>query len=509
MMNRPVRLGHALRLLVLCLCAAPASATWSIVLVDRSTGEVCVATATCIPDEELRRFVPVLWVGAGAGAEQHIIDPSGRNKLIMWNGFQAGLTPQQILDDLLFGNGTQPGRRQYGIAGLNGPAVTWSGGQVTPGKGQLTGEIGDVSFAVQGNSLTGPEVISAAWEAIMLSTGDSGQRVLAGMSAAAAMGGDGRCSCSNSAPTSCGAPPPSFSKSAHTLVMIVARFGDTDGICNPVAGCANGDYYLDLEVIGGPGDPDPVGVLEVDYAAWRAERSGRPDHILSRVSTSTQTLVAGSEERIDVEVELVDLDGVPLGHGGALVTVGPSDPLAKSLVEVGPVTDHGDGTYTFAMRARKRFGMQDYVIVADDGFARATLYPYLHVVVEPPSGLHAGAGEVSLLDPEPVPFSLVEPMAPFAPYAVLGSASGSHPGLALDGLVLPLNPDAWFRHTLEGGADVAHARGFLDERGRALITWHPDPKLAGVLAGRSLTWAALVGGDGLRVTNTVVLALAP
>ena len=54
--------------------------------------------------------------------------------------------------------------------------------------------------------------------------------------AARALGGDGRCSCSVSQPTSCGVPPPGFQKSAHVAVFVVARLGDTNGLCNRIRG---------------------------------------------------------------------------------------------------------------------------------------------------------------------------------------------------------------------------------------------------------------------------------
>ena len=44
---------------------APALATWSIVVLNHKTGEVCVATATCIPNFQIRRYVPVVRVGLG------------------------------------------------------------------------------------------------------------------------------------------------------------------------------------------------------------------------------------------------------------------------------------------------------------------------------------------------------------------------------------------------------------------------------------------------------------
>ena len=71
----PVRLGKALRGLTgLVLLASVAEATWSIVVVDRATGEVCVATATCLAGFNIANAVPVVVVGKGAAAAQSYIE---------------------------------------------------------------------------------------------------------------------------------------------------------------------------------------------------------------------------------------------------------------------------------------------------------------------------------------------------------------------------------------------------------------------------------------------------
>ena len=61
------------RLFALCLSfllVAPASATWSVVLYNRVTGECGVAVTSCVPGFSLGGFCPVLVVGQGAGTAQ-------------------------------------------------------------------------------------------------------------------------------------------------------------------------------------------------------------------------------------------------------------------------------------------------------------------------------------------------------------------------------------------------------------------------------------------------------
>jgi len=61
-MRRPL-----LALFALLALVPAASATWSIVVVNRRTGEVCIASATCIPRQDLTEWTPVILVGVGGG----------------------------------------------------------------------------------------------------------------------------------------------------------------------------------------------------------------------------------------------------------------------------------------------------------------------------------------------------------------------------------------------------------------------------------------------------------
>ncbi|MDP6368426.1 MAG: DUF1028 domain-containing protein, partial [Planctomycetota bacterium] len=102
---------------------SPALATWSIVVLNHVTGEVCVATATCIPNINIRKYVPVIRVGKGAGAAQSMIDSSAYNRNIMWSAFGLDAPPDRILERLT-SVGSSPQERQYGIVGFSGDART-------------------------------------------------------------------------------------------------------------------------------------------------------------------------------------------------------------------------------------------------------------------------------------------------------------------------------------------------------------------------------------------------
>ena len=88
------------------------------------------------------------------------------------------------------------------------------------------------------------------------------------------------------------------------------------------------------------------------------------------------------------------------------------------------------------------------------------------------------------------------PAAAGLPYLVLGSASGTVPGIALGGgAVLPLNPDAYLALTLETpqGPPVWNGLGTFDAAGSALALIAVPPNLNPGLAGLTLhhAWAGL------------------
>jgi len=488
---------------------APALATWSIVAVDRATGEVCVASATCLAHFQLRRALAVVVVGEGAAAAQSSVDTTGVNRRRIWDGLHAGLSPERILWDLSQSDFGHRGR-QYGIVSMAG-AVSYTGSVAGQAREGLSNEVGSLLYAIQGNVLAGVAPVWAAETALLTTEGDLSQRVMAGMEAARAMGGDGRCSCGISAPDSCGSPPPDFVKSAHTAFIVLARIGDTDGVCDVSAGCANGDYYLALDNWGGGMDPDPVLVLQREYAEWRAALSGVPDHILSEVHSGASRLVADGVTSTRVDVRLVDLDGVPLDHGGQtleIVALGAGPPPAT----VGPVSDHGDGTHSFDVTATTDPGSGRWRIVVHAGERRVTLHPDLAVEVDPLARLHAGNGDVSAGDGGSIPFVLnVGPREAGSAYLLLGSASGTDPGTPFEGLVIPLNRDRFFDFTRAraGSPVLPGSQGTLDAGGRAEAAFLPPAGMLAPFAGGRLDFCALLGGPPWAVTNVASVCVVP
>lgn len=493
------------------LAVGPALATWSIVVVDLDTGEVCVATATCLTGTDIQKVVPIIVVGRGAGAAQSIIDSGAVARNVMWTGFETGDSPDQILTDVLaavnFDN-----NRQYGIVALQAdPPATYTGSNCAAAAGGLSGSAGSMLYSIQGNILTGSVVWKAAKHALLTTPGDLGQRVMAAMEAARSMGGDGRCSCSVTAPTSCGAPPASFTKSAHTACIVLARVGDADGNCNGSAGCANGPYYLSMTVKGNWNDPDPVIELQGLYDTWRQGLLGRPDHILSVAETTAMSLPADGLATTEARLWLFDVDGVPLTTGGATLSFAHPDGLPGSLTP-GAVTDHGDGSYSFDVTAGTQEGVAKLAITADDGTVQALLYPYLELRLDAPAPLHAGQDAVSAADGASVPFTIdLGASSAMSSYLLVGSASGTSPGLPWSGLTVPLNWDdvMWTTLTYPGPPLLPGSFGVLDAVGRATASLEATPGLLDPLIGLHLDWALIALGTAPVVTNAVGFDILP
>ncbi|MFT4842785.1 MAG: putative Ntn-hydrolase superfamily protein [Planctomycetota bacterium] len=364
----------------LLLFAAPASATWSIIIVNLLTGEVAVGIATCLTGFDLRPNTVVIVPGHGAAAAQSFVGPLSLRQLIR-DGFLTGESAAQILANLAAADSGHQ-MRQYGIVSMIGGEVTFTGNQAGAWAGGVVGQVGNFRYAIQGNVLTGQPVIAAAEQAVLNTAGDLPDKLMAAMQAARMMGGDGRCSCSSSSPTACGSPPASFNKSSHIALMIVSRPSDVDLPCGSGSGgCGSGDYWLDLNVANQPASaPDPVVQLQGMFNTWKANQVGRPDHYESLVSMSGTTIRANGVDSVTATVELRDKNGTPLGNALPL-TVGLAPNSTVSNVTFSPATAEPNGTYTFTMQGNLNAGVAMLDIAANDAFGRVGVWPRPMVTV--------------------------------------------------------------------------------------------------------------------------------
>lgn len=506
-MRTRTRSRALLSLLLLLFLVSPASATWSIVVVNRRTGEVAVGSATCIGRINLTKGLPSIVPGVGAGVIQASGDSA--DNVVLSAALKLGLPPAEILT-LVQAAERAPAVLQTGIVSLYpGAPVTFTGTRVGRAKRGVVGEVGDLAYAIQGNVLAGVEVVLAAEAALLDTPGDTGQKLLAAMQAARALGGDGRCSCNFSHADACGAPPPNFTKSAHVGFLLLARVGDEVPPCLDGDDCADGFFTMRLNIRGADAnedDPDPVDQLTERYAEWRAARSGRPDGLLSTVE-AVDSLPADGRTKRAVTLRLVDLEGVPLDHGGATVTVASADGARLNAV-IGPVVDLGDGSYRFSIGATDRVGTDRLAIRVVDGAVRATLYPFTEVRSVPPTALHLGVERVSATRGGVAPFVLTRPDLAGAAYLILCSASGTTPPTAVGPAgLLPLVRDGWFDLSarLAGApAVLPGTRGVLDASGRAEGALLVPPGALAGLIGTRFDWAAVLVSRTRAATTPAV-----
>lgn len=499
--------------LLFSLLVGPAGATWSIVVVNRRTGEVAVGAATCIARINLATGLPTLVPGVGAGVVQ--ASGSSSDLVPMTLGFRDGLSPAEILE-LVRAAEPSPRLLQTGIVSLYpGAPVTFTGGGVGRGKAGVVGQVGDLAYAIQGNVLTGAEVVHAAEAALLGSQGDLSERLLAAMQAARNLGGDGRCSCKLGDPTGCGVPPDQFEKSAHVGFLLVARVGDETPPCRIGRDCAEGFIHLRLNVRGADADesdPDPVDQLTQRYASWRANRVGHPDGVLSTVDAVAALPADGLTKR-SVTVQLVDLEGNKLTQGGDKVQV-TSAGNARLNTILGGVADLGDGRYRFSITSTHNVGTDRLVITAEDNLVRATLYPFLEVRSEPPAALQVGVDRLSASAGGEAPFVLDRPEFAGGVYLILASASGTSPATPMGRAGwLPLVRDPVFdlsRRLAGAPAYFPGTRGVLDARGRAEAAFVAPPGALAALIGRRLSWAAVLAtGSKATTTEAVGFEIVP
>ncbi|MFZ9052832.1 MAG: DUF1028 domain-containing protein [Woeseiaceae bacterium] len=163
--------------------AEPAVATFSIVAADPEAGEVGVAVASRF--FSVGSVVPFGEGGVGAVATQASADVSfGPRGLEL---LARGAHPDEITT-ILLRDDEAAGRRQFGIVSVDGASATYTGDDCGPWAGGRNGP----NYAVQGNILTGEDVVAAMEKAFLETTGTLADRMFAALVAGDAQGGDSR-----------------------------------------------------------------------------------------------------------------------------------------------------------------------------------------------------------------------------------------------------------------------------------------------------------------------------
>jgi len=157
--------------------------TFSIAACDLKTQTWGVAVASKFP--AVGAAVPWVKAEVGAVATQSYVNTSyGPNGLaIMAEGASAQETREKLL-----ASDNERAIRQVGVVDAQGNAVTFTGEKCHDWAGGLTGP----GYAIQGNILTGADVIQKMEEAFLNSTGELPARLYAALYAGDRAGGDKR-----------------------------------------------------------------------------------------------------------------------------------------------------------------------------------------------------------------------------------------------------------------------------------------------------------------------------
>jgi uncharacterized Ntn-hydrolase superfamily protein len=286
----------ALAALFLFAAHSTAYATWSVIAVDAKTGQVIIASATCVRQAGFPRRQPngardlmdvqaVIVPGYGVAACQAGVDNTRENQMLVYREIRKGTPAPEILEMLKKHEAAkkEPAieRRQFGIVIIpneaGGGKITarnnragWNGSGNSQSSLYFGGSVGEIYYQVQGNTLLGNQVMERAALAFTRASGTMADRVMAAMEAADEAGGDHRCNCGNN--------PLDFvpcdGKTAHVAYITIANKDDEIGVTHN-----DGKYYAYISVTddntqkGESGNP--VKTLRMRYDAWKKAGSPR------------------------------------------------------------------------------------------------------------------------------------------------------------------------------------------------------------------------------------------
>jgi hypothetical protein len=276
-MNRALLLTCAL-----LMVPSSAFATWSVIAVDKATGRVVIASATCVDrdDQFLMGVQAVVVPGKGVAACQAGVDGTHKNQMLVFEELRKGTDPTAIIEMLSADPAFQG--RQFGILDLQGRTAGHSGlgnGYVSQDiQGQVPGT--GIFYSIQGNILRPGQVMPNAVQAFLKTTGAITDRVMAAMEAADGSGGDSRCVCPPW-PTDGTAPAiPCDGRTSHVAYILMAEPNDVNGDSQN-----NGKYAMYItvsqpgpdkgpnEVKPGAGENlNPVKTLRMRYDRWRKQQ---------------------------------------------------------------------------------------------------------------------------------------------------------------------------------------------------------------------------------------------
>ncbi len=180
------RVGIAFFILFSTLFATNSYATWSIIAVDRKTGEIGIVGASCTFDVSgIASIVP------GKGA---IVVQAASNYYARFQGVQlmAADSSLQVILNTMKNEKFEPEKQQYGLilSEANTKPLVYSGSEIQDWNGEQLGD----DFAVMGNILPGEQVITNAYNTFNANREKPlAERLMLALKAGEEAGGDKRC----------------------------------------------------------------------------------------------------------------------------------------------------------------------------------------------------------------------------------------------------------------------------------------------------------------------------
>ena len=203
--------------------------TFSIVAMDPQTDEWGVAVASRVLD--VGYIVPWVEADVGAVATQALSNPYFGPRVLA--ALRQGKSAEQALQYVL-AEDTIPDDRQLGIVDQNGISASHTGKTTNAWAGHKTAPF----VAVQGNILTGPEVVDSMFMVFQRTEGPLAERLISALEAGEKAGGDNR------------------GKQSAAITVLTKRGGYL-GV---------DDRLVDLKVVD---NPEPVQELRRQYELWQ------------------------------------------------------------------------------------------------------------------------------------------------------------------------------------------------------------------------------------------------
>ncbi len=268
-------------LLLLTVFPTVLSATWSVIAIDTRTGQVVIASATCVaqgrfanfPSAGLMDIQAIVVPGVAVAAAQAGVDMTRANQELIYAELKQGTEPDRIIE--MLSEDPDFERRQFGIVDLQGRCAGHSGS----GNGEASLAVADsipaegIYFSVQGNILASDDVVHLAVAAFKDEAGTMADRVMAAMEAADDAGGDVRCTCESEPLLD---HVPCDGKTSHVAYILVADADDPEG-----ESFNDGEYSLYIDVndenIEEGENANPVRTLRMRYDRWKADNPAEPN----------------------------------------------------------------------------------------------------------------------------------------------------------------------------------------------------------------------------------------